>query len=51
MTPSGCFNAAIELNSLDPLAWKCKGLALEACGRSSEADIAFARARALGLMA
>lgn len=46
-----CFNAAIELNSLDPLAWKCKGLALEASGRSSEADVAFAKARALGLMA
>jgi tetratricopeptide (TPR) repeat protein len=46
-----CFNAAIELNSQDPLAWKGKGLALEASGRSSEADAAFAKARALGLMA
>lgn len=46
-----CFNAAIEINSQDPLAWKGKGLALEASGRGSEADAAFAKARALGLMA
>ena len=44
-----CFDAALMLNAQDPLAWKGKGLALQALRRDAEAVSALARARDLGL--
>ena len=44
-----CFDAALMLNARDPLAWKGKGLALQALRRNAEAKSALARARDLGL--
>jgi Flp pilus assembly protein TadD len=42
------FDKAVEINPQLAEAWNCKGIALKALGRNSEADSAFAKAKELG---
>jgi len=43
-----CLDEAIRLDPEHTGAWNVKGIALEALGRSSEADATFAKSRELG---
>jgi len=44
-----CFDMAIQIDSTEPYAWYGKGWALTYLNQKEEANIAFERARALGL--
>jgi Flp pilus assembly protein TadD len=43
-----CYNEVIRLDRNDAIAHYAKGVALKSLGRTSEADVAYAKAKELG---